>query len=470
MLRRFSINFVILTILLDLVLVILAFVIAVKMRPGFNSFPGVTPILVPVDIAQPLFYILPLGWMVINFIMGLYDERNNLRFVDEFTKLVETTLVAASALAGLLYLSYREISRFLFLSFVLVAFLMMLAWRVLTRVIRRSKHRKFIKKRHVLIIGAGNIGRQTEAAIKENSNNHIHLIGFLDDEPHEDGPNNGILGKIDALETVMVTHPVDEIVIALPPNSHSLTTGIIEKLRMASVTVWVIPDAYLLSLSGASIKSFGGIPMLNLRPPAITDFQCMSKRVFDFVFAFFLLIFLAPLMVLIALLIKWSDQGPVIFRQRRVGENVRLFDMYKFRTMVVGAENLRHTVETRDENGNIIHKNPDDPRVTSIGKFLRRHSLDELPQLFNVLKGDMSLVGPRPELPYMVEQYKPWQFIRFNIPQGLTGWWQVNGRSDKPMHLNTQDDLYYIAHYSFWLDIKILIKTVIVATIGKGAF
>jgi lipopolysaccharide/colanic/teichoic acid biosynthesis glycosyltransferase len=138
--------------------------------------------------------------------------------------------------------------------------------------------------------------------------------------------------------------------------------------------------------------------------------------------------------------------------------------------MLPDAENLRHLVERVDEQGHLIHKSADDPRVTRVGHLLRRTSMDELPQFFNVLKGEMSLVGPRPELPYLVDRYEDWQRQRFAVPQGLTGWWQVSGRSDKPMHLNTEDDLYYVQHYSLLLDIYILIKTVPILLSGKGAF
>jgi lipopolysaccharide/colanic/teichoic acid biosynthesis glycosyltransferase len=144
--------------------------------------------------------------------------------------------------------------------------------------------------------------------------------------------------------------------------------------------------------------------------------------------------------------------------------------MLKFRTMVTNAEQLRPLVEQLDEDGRMIHKLSDDPRVTQVGHFLRRTSLDELPQVFNILKGEMSLVGPRPELPYLVENYEPWQHRRFSVPQGLTGWWQVNGRSEKPMHLHTEDDLYYIQHYSVFLDLLILFKTIGAVLQGKGAF
>jgi lipopolysaccharide/colanic/teichoic acid biosynthesis glycosyltransferase len=138
--------------------------------------------------------------------------------------------------------------------------------------------------------------------------------------------------------------------------------------------------------------------------------------------------------------------------------------------MVQNAERLLHRVEKIDGNGNLIHKSKDDPRVTRIGRFLRKTSLDELPQFINVLKGEMSVVGPRPELPYLVEKYNPWQHIRFTVPPGITGWWQVSGRSDCPMHLNTEKDIFYIKNYSFWLDLKILFRTVWVVLYGNGAF
>jgi len=138
--------------------------------------------------------------------------------------------------------------------------------------------------------------------------------------------------------------------------------------------------------------------------------------------------------------------------------------------MVVGADKMAADLVRHTEGGQVTYKRRDDPRITRVGKFLRRTSLDELPQLFNVLKGEMSLIGPRPELPWLVDLYEPWQRKRFAVPQGITGWWQVNGRSDKEMHLHTEDDLYYIQHYSLWLDVQIMLKTVLVVLRGKGAY
>jgi len=176
------------------------------------------------------------------------------------------------------------------------------------------------------------------------------------------------------------------------------------------------------------------------------------------------------MMTLISLVVWIFDGRPVFFLQKRVGENGRIFEMYKFRTMIKNADKIKEVVEQTDAEGNLIHKNEDDPRVTGIGRFLRRFSLDELPQLFNVVMGTMSLVGPRPELPYLVEKYHAWQRKRFAVPPGITGWWQINGRSERVMHLHTEDDLYYINNYSLWLDIQILIRTIWTVLLGKGAY
>jgi lipopolysaccharide/colanic/teichoic acid biosynthesis glycosyltransferase len=168
----------------------------------------------------------------------------------------------------------------------------------------------------------------------------------------------------------------------------------------------------------------------------------MLKRVFDLSVGLFALTLALPLMALSVLMVHLEDGAPVIFRQKRVGKNGYLFTMFKIRTMVKNAEQLQSQAQKRDVDGNLIHKTKDDPRVTRVGRVLRRFSLDELPQLFNVLGGTMSLVGPRPEIPYLADEYAPWQRKRFDVLPGMTGWWQIRGRSDRPMHLHTEDDLY----------------------------
>jgi exopolysaccharide biosynthesis polyprenyl glycosylphosphotransferase len=214
----------------------------------------------------------------------------------------------------------------------------------------------------------------------------------------------------------------------------------------------------------------GGIPLIGLRESALTLGQRAFKRAFDVAASATLLLLLSPVMLAIALLIKLESPGPVFFMQERIGEYGRRFRMIKFRSMYADAEQRWREVARRDETGRLIHKLAEDPRVTRIGRHLRHTSLDELPQLLNVLRGEMSLVGPRPEMPEVAAEYEPWQWQRFRVPPGITGWWQVNGRSARPMHLHTQDDLYYIQNYSFWLDLRILFKTVAVVFQGDGAF
>lgn len=234
--------------------------------------------------------------------------------------------------------------------------------------------------------------------------------------------------------------------------------------------VWIVPDYFELALHQARLAEFAGLPMLDLNAAALSEYQRMIKRVFDLLVIGLFVIPAFLVMVVVALAIFIFDGRPILFKQSRAGESGRLFTLYKFRTMVIGAEKMLLQNAKTDVHGNILHKQQGDPRVTPLGRFLRRFSLDELPQLINVLNGDMSLVGPRPELPELVKNYQPWQRERFAIPQGLTGWWQIHGRSDKPMHLHTEEDLYYVKNYSFWLDLYILMRTFWIVLRGKGAY
>ena len=201
-----------------------------------------------------------------------------------------------------------------------------------------------------------------------------------------------------------------------------------------------------------------------VRKHVLTRSQRIAKRSFDIALALCIIVVLFPLFILIALAIKVDSPGPFVFRQRRVGQFERHFTMYKFRSMYVNSENilLRSHIRT-------FLKQPDDPRITKVGKILRRTSLDELPQFFNVLLGDMSIVGPRPEVVWISEQHEPWERERTYVPQGITGWWQVTGRASNPLQINAEFDLYYIRNYSLWLDLRILLMTLGCVIIGKGA-
>jgi exopolysaccharide biosynthesis polyprenyl glycosylphosphotransferase len=263
---------------------------------------------------------------------------------------------------------------------------------------------------------------------------------------------------------------VDEVIIALPLHEHEQLVNLVAQLYEQPVRVRVVPDLFDLAFHSATIESLGGVLFIGLRDSAIDGVQRLLKRLMDIALSVVLLTLTSPVFLLTALAIKLEDGGRIFYKSQRVGENGRLFTMWKFRSMVENADKLVDKVIKNDRNGNLIHKAASDPRVTRVGQLIRRTSIDELPQLVNVLRGDMSLVGPRPELPWMVARYQPWQRKRFAVPQGMTGWWQINGRSDAPMHLHTEHDLYYIQNYSIWLDLQILWKTIGVIFTGKGAY
>jgi exopolysaccharide biosynthesis polyprenyl glycosylphosphotransferase len=300
---------------------------------------------------------------------------------------------------------------------------------------------------------------------------NLVLAGFFDAGPAAPGETGApILGSLDEVARVVGEQAIDVLIIALPLREQARLVTLVSDLQRLPVSVYVVPDLLDLAFFRTTVADVGGIPMIGLRDSAIEGFPRLVKRLFDIVVASLALVVALPVMGVIALAIKLDSPGPVIFRQQRVGENGRLFSMLKFRSMYQDAEQRLAEVLAEGEGGQVIHKRRDDPRVTRVGRFIRATSLDELPQLFNVLKGEMSLVGPRPEQPWLVERYEPWQRKRFAVPQGITGWWQVNGRSDKPMHLHTEEDLYYIQNYSLLLDIRILWKTIAAVLKRRGAY
>jgi len=298
----------------------------------------------------------------------------------------------------------------------------------------------------------------------------LYLIGFMDDNSQATVDDLPHLGPLHQTIPTVHAHRITEVIFALPRRSHVKLTNLVAELQALKINVRVVPDFFDLVFLRSVVEDFGGYPLITLKEPAMDPFQRLVKRLFDLIISTIGLIVAVPVLGLIAGAIKLDTAGPVIFKQNRVGKDGRVFKMYKFRSMVQGAEEHQQDVIQETTDGKIVHKTGQDPRVTRVGHFLRRTSLDELPQLFNILKGDMSLVGPRPELPWLVDKYEPWQRKRFEVPQGLTGWWQINGRSDKPMHLHTEDDLYYIKHYSLWLDLHILWRTVKTVISRRGAY
>ena len=459
MLRRFSINFALFSIALDGALVAVSLFGAEILRPALSRFSFARTLAAGEVLVPPALYVyFPLIWIGVFLLFNVYDGRRNLRAVDEMSAVTLGSGLAAISSAGLLFLSFRDVSRVLFISFVLIAFSFLVAWRLLLRDLQGRGFR--VARRRVLVIGAGETGQRLRTQIENHSRLGLTFIGFLDDEKR----GKEILGYLGDARKVVQRKKPDDVVIALPGSAHQRVNLLTAELHDLPVRTWVIPDYFSMALHRAQVDEFAGLPMLDLRAPALTDSQRLFKRAFDVLVVLAALPIILPVMSLCALAILLDDGGPALLAQKRVGENGRMFTMYKFRTMKPNASRRKM------ERDGFLHKRVDDPRVTRVGHFLRRTSLDELPQLWNVFKGEMSLVGPRPELPDLVEQYKPWQRKRFAVPQGLTGWWQINGRSDRPMHMHTEDDLYYVQHYSIGLDMFILLKTFWTVVSGRGAF
>ncbi len=469
MFRRSSVNFAVLSILLDGVFTFLSLLTSVVLRP---TLPPALPLLQPFDSVRlpiVLYVIIPALWIGVFFLISAYDPRQVYRVLEESQRVILGAGVATLSSAGLLYLTFRDVSRWLFIVFVLINTVLLLGWRGIARIVWQMNQSPSTRPR-VLIIGAGEVGQRVAQRVRECSWARMELIGYLDDNHIAQETDLPLLGTLGDVQEVIQKHKIDEVVIALPRRAYQRLNQLVTRLHENPVQVRVVPDYFSLALYRASVDDFAGIPMIDLRAPALNDVQRLFKRFFDLVVGSILLLLTSPLMGLVALAIKIDSPGPVLFRQERIGENGHPFTMYKFRSMIHGADELQEQVSDRNGEGHIIHKKPDDPRVTRVGRLIRRFSLDELPQLFNVLKGEMSLVGPRPEVPWLVEQYEPWQRKRFSVPQGVTGWWQINGRSEKPMHLHTEEDLYYIQNYSPLLDLMILWKTLWVVLQGKGAY
>lgn len=436
-----------------------------RMVPVGRYIPAGDDFYIPV-----LHLIVFLIWPVIFVSFDVYNIRRVNRWIVESRTLFPATLAAVFAFAGVLYFSFRDVPRLMIVYFSVLDIGFLFLSRLLIGVILRRGKAKGRYLSRILVVGANEIGAAVAGALKDELGEELVWIGFVDDE--RDQGEMPVLGTTDDVPEIVQREQVDEIVLALPSSRFCQIESLVHNLQALPVRIRIVPDMFRLAMMSASVEDVSGIPLIGLREPFIQGASWIVKRSFDLSISLAALLLLWPLFVLIAVAVRLDSSGPVLFRQRRIGENGQPFWMYKFRTMHVGAEQEVPCsfVPVGVGKSAPVYKLRCDPRVTRVGRLLRRTSLDELPQLYNVLKGEMSLVGPRPEQAFIVEQYQPWQRQRLVVPPGITGWWQVSGRSDLPMHLNTEYDLFYIRNYSMWLDLKILWWTIGAVIRGKGAY
>jgi exopolysaccharide biosynthesis polyprenyl glycosylphosphotransferase len=388
-------------------------------------------------------------------------------------------------LAGILYFTYRETPRGIFGAFFLLNVLFLLGARLVWWAYRRRQPNRQGNggQRPVLIVGAGKVGLAVVESIRKFTWSNISVIGYVDDDPSKQGKvYSGIpvLGTLNEISTLVAEYKAYDAVVALPLHAHERMVETCRSLQSLSVHVRVVPDLFAFSFPSASLDGFGGIPLVDLGQPGIYGWKRTVKRAFDLVAATLLLLLMSPIMLIIALLVRRDSAGPIFYRQERVGENGRHFYMLKFRSMYTGSDSKvhrEHVTKLIKENASLngshgSHgslKLKKDPRITPIGHFIRQTSLDELPQFFNVLRGEMSLVGPRPPIPYEVEIYQPWHKRRLEAIPGITGIWQVNGRNRVSFDEMVRMDIDYIEHQSIWMDMKLLLLTPFAVLSGQGA-
>ena len=469
--KRITFNYAVVLLILDLLLTPLALVVARQARLWlpFSYQLGQQHVYL-----HPLLYgMVVLIWAIIFPTMSAYDPKRILHVKEQ----IWTTFLAVSAstlvFAGALYLSFREVPRLLFVYFYVSDLILLFVSRLLLRLLWGMMSEQEQRVSKVLIVGAGDLGQSIAVQAREYHWTGLRLEGYVDDAPGKQGETfegMPVLGTLDQTLSIIHEKDISEVIFALPLRAYAEFARLVFRLQELPVRVRVVPDVFSLAFFQATIEDFHGVPLIGLRDPMIDGFDRIAKRVFDLVLSILLLLLLWPGLLLVAILVKLDSPGPALFRQERVGENCRHFTMFKFRTMVLDAEQHLDEILEETDDGLRFNKRPDDPRVTRLGRFLRRSSVDELPQLLNVVRGEMSLVGPRPELPLLVKQYESWQRQRFAVPPGMTGWWQVSGRSDHMMHLHTEDDLYYIRNYSLLLDVHILWRTIGTVLKGTGAF
>ncbi len=344
---------------------------------------------------------------------------------------------------------------------------------LLNRYLMVRLRRRGVGIRNILLVGAGEMSRAIMRTMLAEPGLGYRVVGFLDDNPqkgdHSLGPFAG-LGPIDRLPQTLQENQVDEVIITLPWQYHRRIKSVLQQCQQARVKARVVPDVLQLSLDKVDIEVLSGIPLISVKPNTISGTQFVIKRTMDLLLGGLGLVLAAPIMAVLAIAIKLESPGPALFVQERVGRDGKIFRAYKFRSMVADADRLKHKLAALNEADGPLFKIKDDPRRTRLGRLLRRTSLDELPQLFNVLKGDMSLVGPRPALPEEVAAYEHWHRKRLEALPGLTGLWQVSGRSNLGFDEMVMLDIYYVENWSPGLDIAIIARTIPKVLMGEGAY
>jgi exopolysaccharide biosynthesis polyprenyl glycosylphosphotransferase len=461
---------------LSLMLVSLGLVIVHRYSPGENVGFLFSYLSERVKVGNAILgFMLILFWHAAFAAQGLYVSHRLTPMTKEIREVVRAVLVTAVTLLVAAQfgkwptINVTTVASSAALSFILIS-TMRLALRSNLRRLRARGH----NVKSLLIVGGGARARGLAAVISKRQDLGYALLGFVDNDPSfADAELAGSpwLGRVDDLPQIVAREVIDEVAIALPIKSHySQIESAVAVLEEQGITTHVLSDLFPQKLARSQPIDLGGMPIVSLHSTPVFSWRTEAKRIFDLSVALIMLAFCAPIFLLTAIAIKLDSRGPIFFVQERVGLAKRRFRMIKFRTMGIDAEAQMKDIEHLNEKSGPIFKIKNDPRITTIGKWLRRTSIDELPQLVNVLLGDMSIVGPRPlSVRDAVKMEEAWQKRRFSVKPGLTCLWQVSGRSNLSFEQWMQLDLEYIDRWSLGLDATILLRTIPAIVLARGA-
>lgn len=412
-------------------------------------------------------------WFLIFLFVGMYRTWFAASRFDELTLLFKTSFVGVMILFFLIFIDdlsapSGSTQRYLIFIYWGIFLLFVGSGRIFVRSLQRNLLLRGIGRRNTIIIGYNEKAKEVFNDVNRAKALGLDVIGFvLVDENSEIKDGNGkILGRINEIEKIVNAYNVKEVIIALDKHEHEPMLDVIAKCDFNDLTIKIVPDLYEIISGQARTNQLYGIPLIEVNPQLMPVWERKIKRLMDIVFSLIILIVTLPITLLVAIAIKLDSEGPVFYKQIRVGKDGKEFKIYKFRSMFKDAE--KHTGP--------VWSTKDDPRITRVGKILRKFRLDEIPQFINVLRGEMSLVGPRPERPYFVEKLSkeiPLYKRRLKVKPGITGWAQVKHKYDESIEdvkKKLQYDLYYIENISLRMDLKILFRTIFVVLFGKGHF
>jgi exopolysaccharide biosynthesis polyprenyl glycosylphosphotransferase len=403
--------------------------------------------------------------------MNLYNPAALSNFLHEQRLSVQACCTAGLLLTGALYLLHAaDIPRSIVVLTVGLVTIALSLRRVIYRTLLYRRFDRGLDRRNVLIVGTGPEAQALRHHLESIRHLGYTFKGFIDSDgcAKSFSDTNDVLGTLETLFHHTRRQFVDEIFFT-SPTDQGIVRDVLEKARVHGVDFRLVPDFYGGLAWSSPIEYIGQFPTIPLHCGSVPEAGLMLKRLLDVTFSTFTLLLLSPFLFVVALAIKLDSKGPVFYASERIGKKGRVFKCYKFRTMVVDAEERRADMMHLNERDGVLFKIANDPRITAVGRFLRKYSLDELPQFFNVLRGDMSVVGPRPPIASEVKEYKLSHLRRLDVTPGITGLWQVQGRQDPSFDSYVSLDLTYIENWSIWLDLKIIVRTVGVVVSGTGS-